>query len=259
MRQNERFLEAMSYMNTTMKADNKAGHQWTYCNVQSKKLKGGFEAKRKPGNPKAYKTNCVDGVQDALLMAGVPSSALAWYGGNGNIVWCNKNAEAEARKYFDIIPVKNKTLLQLWNDMELCDGDIPVGYVGFSHTNCYYGGSNYKKFFDSGHAYATPKSGEGARFSKWIGSMYYKNKKVKYLLRLKDRATYRVQAGAYNQLDKYAEQANYIKSKGYKVTCIEEDGMYKAQVGSFSGKSNAARFAAMVKAAGIDCFVKEIT
>ena len=83
MKTNERFLEALRHMNATMKIDNKAGHQWKYCNVTKKKVYG-FENKRKAGK---YLTNCVDGVQDALRIAGV--KATAWYGGNGNIVWLN--------------------------------------------------------------------------------------------------------------------------------------------------------------------------
>ena len=50
MKTNERFMEALKYMNATMKADNAIGHQWKYCNVSSKKAKGGFEEKRKQKN-----------------------------------------------------------------------------------------------------------------------------------------------------------------------------------------------------------------
>ena len=37
MKKNEEFLAYLSYMNKTMKADNKAGNQWTYCNNSKKK------------------------------------------------------------------------------------------------------------------------------------------------------------------------------------------------------------------------------
>ena len=47
MKTNERFLDALKYMNSTMKNDNSLGHQWRYCNVTSKKAKGFEEARTK--------------------------------------------------------------------------------------------------------------------------------------------------------------------------------------------------------------------
>ena len=249
MKTNERFLEALQYMNKTMKADNKAGNQWKYCNVTSKKAYG-FENKRKQ---KKFLTNCVDGVQDGLRLAGVPQSALCWYGGTEKIIWTNSKAKAEAKKYFKIISTGGKTVSQLYKAGSLCDGDILMGYQ-FNHTNCYYGNG---KSFDSGHAYCSG-SGEGARFKKWIGSLTYKTKKVSYILRLKDRAHYRVQAGAYTDKRKYDEQAALLRKKGFSVTMIEEEGMYKAQVGYFSGKTNADKLVTTLKKKGFSAFAKEV-
>lgn len=253
MKTNERFLQAMAYMNATMQNDNKLGHQWKYCNTKSKKVTG-FEEKRKAGK---YLTNCVDGVQDALIMAGIPTNqnVLAWYGGDGKIVWTNKNAEAAVRKYFEIVPTGGKTVKWLYDNFKLCDGDILLGYQGMSHTNCYFGGT---QSFDSGHAFCTPKSGEGAKFKKWIGGLTYKNKKVNYILRLIDRAQYRVQAGAFSDINKYYEQAAIVQRKGFPVAMVQEDGMYKVQVGLYSGKTNADRKVALLKSKGIAAFVKEV-
>ena len=248
MKTNEKFLEALQYMNATMKADNNAGHQWKYCNVTKKKVYG-FENKRKAGK---YLTNCVDGVQDALRIAGV--KATAWYGGNGKIVWLNDHAKSDAKKYFNIISTGGKTVNQLYKEGQLCDGDILMGYQGFSHTNCYYGGT---KSFDSGHAYCSG-SGEGAKFKKWIGAMTYKTKKVNYILRLKDRAHYRVQAGAYTDINKFHEQAALLRKKGFSVVMLQEEGMYKAQVGHFAGKSNAERLLASLSKKGFSAFIKEV-
>lgn len=248
---NEKFIDALKYMNTTMKADIKAGHQWKYCNTTSKKAKS-FAQARKQGK---YLINCVDGVQWALKIAGVPAKALSWYGGDGKIVWCNKNAKAEAKKYFDIIPTKGKSVLQLYNAGLLCDGDILLGYRGCHHTNAYVGNG---KSFDSGGSWAKG-SGEGARFTKWIGALAHKSMHPVYILRLKDRAHYRVQAGAYETIEKYNEQIKFLASKGYKNPVkIVEDGMYKVQLGYYSGKTNANKFVAKLKKKGINAFVKEI-
>lgn len=250
MKTNERYLEALAYMNVTMKNDNKLGHQWKYCNVTSKKVKG-FENKRKAGK---YLTNCCDGVQDALRIAGLPEAALCWYGGDGKIVWTNGKAKEEAMKYFFIKPTDGKTVNQLLNGNKLCDGDILLGYRGFCHTNCYYGGSNS---FDSGHAYCSG-TGEGAKFKKWIGTVTYKTKKVNWILRLKDRAHYRVQAGAFSDINKYNQQVDLLRRKGFQATMLIEDNMYKVQAGSFSGKTNAEKLVAQIQKKGISAFVKEV-
>ena len=252
MRTNERFLEALKYMNVTMKADNSVGNQWTYCNVSSKKVTG-FENKRKQ---KKFRTNCVDGVQDGLRIAGVPQSALCWYGGDGKIVWTNSSAKENAKKYFSIISTGGKTVNQLYNEKRLCDGDILVGYQGFSHTNCYYG--NGKHSFDSGHAFCTPKTGEGAKYKKWIGGLTYGTKKVNYILRLKDRASYRVQCGAFVDIEKYNEQVNLMRRKGFTSSMLIEDGMYKVQAGFFSGRTNAERLVSELAKKGISSFIKEV-
>ena len=244
---NEIFIEKMKYMNTTMKKDNAAGHQWKYCNSSSKKAKG-FEQARKQGK---YLINCVDGVQWALKMAGVASNALSWYCSNGNIVWLNGNAKANAQKYFNIIKVGNKTVQQLYNEGKIYHGDI-LAYMTLAHTNAYYGGG---KSFDSGHAYAKG-SGEGAAMTKWIGNLSCKNYKVSYILRIKDRAHYRVQCGAY----KIRKNAELIKAKlhklGYGCELKTIDGMTRVQVGSDS-KSNAERIAADLSSNGIACIIVE--
>lgn len=251
MKTNERFLEALQYMDTTLRADNKAGHQWKYCNVTKKKAKG-FEQARKQGK---YLINCVDGVQWALRIAN-PKIPISWYGGNGTIVWLNDHSKADVKKYFKIISTGGKTVSQLYKAGSLCDGDILLGYQGFCHTNAYFG--NGGKSFDSGHAYASPKSGEGAKIKKLIGSLAHKGDRVNYILRLKDRAHYRVQAGAYSDKRKFDEQAAKLRKAGFSVTLIEEDGMYKAQVGYFSGKTNADKLVATLKKKGFSAFVKEV-
>ena len=249
MHKNEQFLQALKYMDSTLKSDNKDGHQWKYCNVTKKKAKS-FDKARAQGK---YLINCCDGVQWALKMVGI--NTISWYGGNGTIVWLNGHAKSDAKKNFDIISTGGKTVTWLEKNAKLCDGDILVGYQGFCHTNAYYGGG---KSFDSGHAYATPKSGEGAKIKKLIGSLSHKNDKVNYILRIKDRAFYRVQAGAYSTKEEYEKQIAVLKQKKIPYTTISEDGMFKIQLGYFSGKTNANRLAESVAKKGIKAFVKEI-
>lgn len=249
MHKNEEFLKALKYLNTTVKADNAEGHQWKYCNTTKKKGKN-FADARKKGK---YLINCCDGVQWALKMVGIKT--ISWYGGDGKIVWLNDHAKADAKKNFDIISTGGKTVAWLEKNAKLCDGDILLGYQGFCHTNAYYGNG---KSFDSGHAYASPKSGEGAKIKKLIGSLSHKNSKVNYILRLKDRAHYRVQAGAFTNLPEYTRNKEKIEKKGFPVSMVKEDNMFKIQLGYFSGKTNAERFAAKVAKKGISVFVKEI-
>lgn len=250
MKTNELFIKKLSYMNTTMKGDNSIGNQWKYCNKTGKKANG-FEQARKQGK---FLLNCVDGVQWALKLAGVPASALHWYGTTGKIAWTTSTGKASAKKYFKIISTGGKTVKQLYNQGLLCDGDILLGFQAFSHTCCYYGG---KKSFDSGHAYCSG-SGEGAKFKKWIGSMTCKNSKVNYILRLKDRAQYRVQAGAFHDLDTCNKKMAQLAKKGIKTIRFTEDGMYKLQAGLFSGKTNAERKVAALAKKGVPSFIKEI-
>lgn len=236
-------------MNATMKQDIKDGNLWKYCNVTKKKEKTFFMARKK----KKFLVNCVDGVQWACKIAGIPASALAWYGQEGGgIAWCSANAESNARRYFELIKVGKRTVSQLLNDGVICEGDI-LTYVGMSHTNAYFGNG---KSFDSGHAYCKG-SGEGAVYKKWIGTLSCKNNKVGYIIRIKDRRHYRVQAGAYYSQHLANEQAQILERHKLKALIKEEDGMYKVQVGYYAGKENAEKMARKLVGKGIPAFIWE--
>ena len=250
MRTNEEFLQALNYMNETVKSEIAAGYDWRYTN-SSKKQAHEFQLARKNN---MRNTNCCLGVWWGLRIAGVPDEALHWYGiKGGKINWTTKNAKDQALRYFDLFE-KRKKVIDLYNNMELCDGDILLGFSSFGHTCAYYGG---KLSFDTGHAFCTG-SGEGAHFKKFLGSLTCKNNKVNYILRLKDRAHYRVQCGAYTDYDKFMEQMEFVRSKGFPVTRVDEEGFMKVQVGYYSGKTNAERKAAEVSAKGVPVFVKEV-
>lgn len=249
MKTNERFLEALKNMNAMMKADNKAGKKWSYSNSNAKQAHT-FPKARETG--KRY-TNCVLAVWWGLRLAGVPDKALRWQGVKGKIAFKDEAAKREALKYFDLISTKGKTVKQLYNQ-GLCDGDILGGFPNMNHTCVYYGG---KLSFDAGHKYCSG-SGEGAVYKKWIGSLTYKRNKPSHILRLKDRAHYRVQAGAYSTQSEYEKQGALLKKKKISYTTLSEDGMLKIQLGYFSGKTNANRLVESVSKKGIKAFVKEI-
>lgn len=242
MRTNEVFLAALRDMSAAVNADYKAKRAWHYTNT--KKRYKTFEKARETNRL----TNCVDAVQMGLRKAGIPASALGWYGGKGKIVWDSDKARAEALKYFDVVTTGGKTVNQLKSGGHLCDGDILLGYQGMSHTNCYIGGN---KSFDAG-------ASEGAAFKRWIFQLKWGSKKVNRILRLKDRAHYRVQAGAYTDIGKYNAQEALVRRKGFPTTMIREDGMYKVQVGYFSGKTNAENLVAKLARNGISAFAKEV-
>lgn len=246
---NDRYLYALKYMNTTIKADNAAGHQWRYCNVTSKKART-FPGARSLGK---HLINCVDGVQWAAKIAGVPSSALAWYCQNGKIVWCGADAKTNAKKYFRIIRVGNRTVKQLKAEGTLLPGDI-IGYMSMSHTNCYYGSG---KSFDSGHAFASG-SGEGAKIRKVIGSLRYGSMKVSYILRLKDRTQYRVQCGAFTNMGVLQNVEQSLNRSGFKTVRIQEDGLVKLQAGLFESEANARALMNRIRSKGYSAIIKEI-
>lgn len=216
-------------LNTQMKADNKAGHQWRYYN--GRRSENTFEKTRRAGK---YYTNCMGGVVFTYKDAGIPGSALDWYGSMGKIVWTASGAEKAAKKYFNIISVRNKTVKQCIEDGTLQPGDI-VTYMSMSHTNMYLGNG---KSFDAGHAYCSG-SGEGAPYTKWIGTTPYKAYKVAYIFRLKKPSMYRVQVGSYSRQD-YADKKVAQVAQRTGLKCFQEQtDKIRVYCGSFEQEANA--------------------
>ena len=173
----QKFCAAMVRLNQWLVDDIAAGKDWRYYN--SKYIsESTFWKTRKKG--KLY-TNCMGGVAFALKESGIPASACSWYGQKGGTIrWLNSHAEADLRKYADLIKIGNKTPKQLMEQGILCPGDI-LTFVNLNHTCAYLGnGISY----DTGHAYCTEK-GEGAHFVKWIGPLSWSTSKVGYIIRLK--------------------------------------------------------------------------
>ena len=83
-----------------------------------------------------------------------------------------------------------------------------------------------------------------AAFHKWIGSLAHGNAKVAYILRLKDRTHYRVQTGAFSTKSGLNGHLKVLKSKKIDYDLKTVGANTIVQVGYFSGKENAQRWAA---------------
>lgn len=250
----EKFIAKCKEFSSIVKQDKADGKPWKYYN-NSHRSEPTFEATRKAG--KRY-TNCAGGVIFAMKSAGVPASALQWYGGNGRIVWLNSNAQANCKKYFKIIAINGKkTVKQCVDDGTLKPGDV-ITYVGMTHTNAYLGNL---KSFDSGHFYCTG-SGEGAVYKKWVGSLAHSNKKIAYILRLKDQPkpkTYRVRVGIYSIPENAKILQDRIKIK-LNLDCFSEvkDNQTYVYCGSYSSKANAEERSRLLNANGFNTAIVEV-
>lgn len=73
-----------------------------------------------------------------------------------------------------------------------------------------------------------------------------------------DRQTkplYRVQTGAFRNKKSAEALAEKLKSAGFEIYIVTEDGLYKVQVGAFSQVTNAHQMSARLKAAGYNNFI----
>lgn len=173
----QKLCAACVRLNQWLVDDIAAGKDWHYDN--HKPSKSTFWLTRKA---KLYITNCMGGSAFAMKEAGIPASACSWYGQKGGgLRYLNDHAEADLRKYADIIEVKTKTVKKAVADGTLCPGDI-LTLVEINHTFIYLGNG---LFFDSGHAYCDVKSGDGAPFVKWIGGIFWTNYHVGTIVRLR--------------------------------------------------------------------------
>ena len=204
-------------------------------------------------------TNCMGGVSFALKDIGIPSSALQWYGSVGEIRWLNDHAKADAEKYFEIIKIKTKTFAQCYKDGTILPGDV-LTYMEMAHANLYLGQGTS---FDTGHAYCKG-SGEGAEFTKWVGLSPYQNKKIAYIIRLKNKANkyiYRVQLGAYTEKKNASRRVTAVKKASGFDGFVEQgsDGWYRVFCGSFEQKANAENRIRELSESGVkDAVIKAV-
>lgn len=240
-----------------MLKDLNEGHQWEYAAAGEKT----FAKARKKGN---YKVNCSGGVYWIMCDTGIfpDRSVLNWYGCKGGIRWLNDHAEADFKKYFDVIYVGNKTVVQCIKDGTLHPGDI-ITYMNISHTNMYLGNiGGVETSFDSGHNNCIG-SGNGAKFKRWVSPLTCGSQKIAYIMRVKENASskstqYRVQAGSYLIKDNANNMMAKVKKKGFDAKIVVDDGEYVVQLGLFSVKSNADALAKKVTDAGITSIVVKL-
>lgn len=174
----QKLCAACVRINQWLVDDIKAGKPWQYFNDSKHRSEGTFWNTRKVLK---FFTNCMGGVAFAMKESGLPASACSWYGQKGGTIrWLNNHAEADLRKYADLIKIGDRTPRQLVADGTLCPGDI-LTFVEINHT-CIYLGNGLS--YDSGHAYCIEK-GEGAHFIKWIGPLSWPTYHVGYIIRLK--------------------------------------------------------------------------
>lgn len=250
----EKFIAKCKEFSNIVKQDKADGKPWKYYN-NSHRSEPTFDATRKAN--KRY-TNCMGGVTFAMKAAGVPSSALQWYGSIGKIVWLTANAKKDCQKYFKIISINGKkTVKQLYDSGELLPGDV-LTYMTMAHTNAYIGSG---KSFDAGHFFCEG-SGEGAIYKKWVGNLAHSNKKVAYILRLKDQPkpkTYRVRVGIYSIPENAKILQDRIKIK-LNLDCFSEvkDNQTYVYCGSYSSKANAEERSRLLNANGFNTAIVEV-
>ena len=223
------FIKYLRYMDETVRADIKNKKPWAYYN--NKRSESTFEATRK-ANKRI--TNCFGGVAFGLKAAGV--NATGWYGSKGKIVYLSDAAKKAFNKAFVVTYINGKkTVKQAIKDGTLKAGDI-ITYMAMSHTNVYL--SNGESF-DAGHAYCTG-SGEGAKYSKWIGKTPYQNYKIYAIVRIKEDPIYRVRLGIFSNNDNVVKLSASVHDKLGLTTFTEvmSDGTH-LYCGSYASKSHA--------------------
>lgn len=66
---------------------------------------------------------------------------------------------------------------------------------------------------------------------------------------------YRVQTGAYRNLDNAVRQRDQLESEGYPAFIIEKDGYYLVQVGAFLNLGNATRMEGILRSNGYQTYI----
>lgn len=66
---------------------------------------------------------------------------------------------------------------------------------------------------------------------------------------------YRVQTGAYRNLDNAVRQRDQLENEGYPAFIIEKDGYYLVQVGAFRNLGNATRMEGILRSNGYQTYI----
>lgn len=92
------------------------------------------------------------------------------------------------------------------------------------------------------------------RFRKDVKAEMDGNKKAS-TEKAENGTIYRVQVGAYKNIDNATKQLKSVKNKGFDAIVVKVDELYKVQVGAFGVKANAETMRTKVKNAGFDAIV----
>ena len=92
------------------------------------------------------------------------------------------------------------------------------------------------------------------RFRKDVKAEMDGNKKAS-TEKAENGTIYRVQVGAYKNIDNATKQLKSVKNKGFDAIVVKVDELYKVQVGAFGVKANAETMRAKVKNSGFDAIV----
>ncbi len=145
----QKFINALSSMSSTIKADAKAGRVWKYS--KTGQVSTSFATARSK-NKRVM--DCARYVSWALIDAGILAKGQRLYKkAGGKITYTNKNARDRVHKYATVKNVESKyvTVYDLISDGKIKAGDI-ICYE--SHMNVYAG--NYR-FYDGGHSFTNSK------------------------------------------------------------------------------------------------------
>ena len=236
-------------MNTTMMADIQSGKNWVYYNSGQKAT---FDSARSSG---VYRCNCNLGVIWVYKKAGILPNVGNFYGNKG-VLKCSDAVRKQLFVLFDLLDFGGKkTTAQLVASGDLKAGDI-VFYTALVHTNMCLGGT---QFFDSGHAWCKTKSGDGAKFTKWIGNDPYADYKVGQVLRLKGNSVkYRVRVGIYGLYDNALKIESHIKQHA-NLDCFHEkvDNEYYVYCGSFSSYAAATDRVSLLAQSNVPAVIEQ--
>lgn len=186
-------LAACKIFQDKLMADKAAGISWEYRNP-TKYTEETWEATL--ANNK-HACNCALLARWALKKAGyIPDKVTGnFYGVVGDLrLWGGWKDAME--QTCDIYEIKTKTVGECISDGSLHPGDI-LTYMIIGHTNIYAGGKN---FYDAGHAYCIPQSGEGAIFQSWYGKGIYDSYKIGWVIRPKGSGSFGLGIGSGNYM-----------------------------------------------------------
>ncbi len=181
------FMAALEKISQQVQKDYKAGRPWKYTNgpksinklPMKKTFKGALSSNVRT-------TNCSCCVLWALNECGILGARQKFYGNSSGGIHYTKNGKVKEtlQKYATITKVGNKTAKQLIKEGKLKKGDICT-YK--SHTNAYIGNH---KWYDGGRRFGSQGKGTYSNYTfKTLGpTKGTENKKVTYIIRLKDQS-----------------------------------------------------------------------